>query len=197
MTFRNAVISILGSLCFAPVAGAASIYTVTELAALAGFGSSTPTGINDNGQVVGYSTSSISGTGSGDTQAVLWLAGSTAPIELGILGGSYTTATGINNNGQVVGSAYTSGGYYHAVLWQSPYGVPTDLGTLGGNSSKAAGISNSGQVVGEADSGNGTPHPALWQAGATTATDLDTAEKAVACDWHGSQQAGESPAITL
>src|SRR5215813_10448353 len=64
------------------------------------FGGSTSfaRGINDAGQVVGFSEK----TGNTPTHAFLWTA-SAGMVDLGTLGGSDSQAQAINNAGQVVG----------------------------------------------------------------------------------------------
>jgi probable HAF family extracellular repeat protein len=78
---------------------------VHDLGTLGG-NSSSASGINDRGQIVGFST-----TASGDFHAFLYENG--VMTDLGTLPGSnFSVANGINNRGDVVGA---SGG--HAVLW--------------------------------------------------------------------------------
>ena len=155
-------------------------FTVTDLGTLPGYSSqSYATGINNSGQVVGYSQAS-----SGAIHAFLYSNGSMTDL-LGTLGGNYSLAAGINDNGQVVGyitgdkpfvkninggmsygwgaggatainnSGQIVGGGYpsgeaHAYLYSPSIGSLTDLGALGGPSESVANaINNSGQVVGQ------------------------------------------------
>jgi len=123
-----------------------------------------PTGINNDGQVVGYRST----TPAGDPHAVLWENGFVR--DLGTLGGSHSQALAINDRGQVVGTSDAGGGGYHAFLWQN--GVMTDLGTLGGIS-QAVAINASGQIVGNSPPEGATiVHAFLWENGAMT--DLGT-----------------------
>ncbi len=119
-------------------------FTIKDLGTLPGGDSSQATGINDRGQVVGYSS-----TASGSTHAFLFEHG--VMTDLGTLpGGNSSQATGINDRGQVVGYSSTASGSPHAFLFE--HGVMTDLGTLpGGTFSFAFGINNRGQVVGYSD----------------------------------------------
>jgi probable HAF family extracellular repeat protein/T5SS/PEP-CTERM-associated repeat protein len=117
-------------------------------------------GVNDSGQVVGWSYTSsyaqhaflYTGTpGSGGKM-----------MDLGTLGGRDSMAFGINASGTVVGESYIPDGVpfgpydvYHAFEYigtPGTGGAMLDLGTLGGGLSTARGINASGQVVGRAES---------------------------------------------
>jgi probable HAF family extracellular repeat protein len=121
-------------------------YLVTDLGNLGG-GHAEASGINDAGQVVGWSY-----TAGFQHHAFLYSGGKMT--DLGTPGGgsnrfSYSWASGINASGQVAGTYVADSGFNHAFLYSG--GVMTDLGTLGGASSSAAAINNAGQVVGAAD----------------------------------------------
>jgi probable HAF family extracellular repeat protein len=126
-----------------PVATAATTYTITDLGTFPGGNSSYAYGINDSGQVVGYSA-----TADGSGHAFLWQDGTMT--DLGTLpGDSVSNAYGINDAGQVIGVSATVSGEPHAVavLWQN--GTMTDLGALLGAPFIAVnGINDAGQVVG-------------------------------------------------
>jgi probable HAF family extracellular repeat protein len=100
----------------------------------------TATGINNAGQVVGWSTIDASK----EIHPFLWSA-STGMQDLGTQGVS-SYATGINNLGEVVGYS-GGGGLESAFLWTSSNGGQS-LGTLGGSLSIALAINDTGQVVG-------------------------------------------------
>jgi probable HAF family extracellular repeat protein len=130
-----------------------STYTVTDLANLGG-GSAVAYGLDQAGQVVGYST-----TPAAHGDAALWENGTV--VDLGVLGRAEGgVATAINDAGQVVG---WSGN--HAFLWQD--GVMIDLGTLPNagefSFTIARSINNAGQIVGTSGA-----DAFLWQAGVMT-----------------------------
>jgi len=121
-------------------------------------------GINDSGQVVGYSTYQ---DGSADLHAFLYQSGTMS--DLGTLGGSNSYAYGINNQGVIVGEAFTAGdAASHAYVFQN--GAMVDLGTLAadgsGVSSWATAINASGLIVGASQtSADSNYYATLWQDG--------------------------------
>ena len=113
---------------------------------LTGFSPATAaSGINDRGEVVGYSLVD------GQAQAIRWTAAG-RPTRLPSLGGAGGTTQpfAINNQGVVVGTSYLgpNSGEQHAVSWSSS-GVITDLNLPGSTFGLASGINNRGQVVGQ------------------------------------------------
>jgi probable HAF family extracellular repeat protein len=159
---------VLGLLLGAVPFPAEILYSVTDLGALEGPKSSYGTGINNAGQVVGYSYPSTSTYAA--YHAFLYSNGQMT--DLGTLGGRYSRGDGINNAGQVAGWADTSAGSLHAFLYTD--GQMTDLGTLGGPSSSAFAINDAGQIVGGATSTSNpyNPHAFLYTDGQMT--DLGT-----------------------
>jgi probable HAF family extracellular repeat protein len=128
-----------------------------------------PSGLNDQGEVVGQSNLA------GDQTYHPFLWDGHALHDLGTLGGNYGAATWITDAGAVVGWTTTSGDQAtRAVLWQ--HGTMTDLGVPPGESDSAANDINArGQIVGNAatcDNSGCTPHTFLWQQG--TMQDLQT-----------------------
>jgi probable HAF family extracellular repeat protein len=99
-------------------------------------------GINNAGQVIGYS---YSATGDPPAHAFLYSNGQVS--DLGTLGGSFREGVRINNAGQVTGYSRLSGAAIsHSFLYSN--GQMADRGTLGGLSFGEA-IHDAGQVVGE------------------------------------------------
>jgi probable HAF family extracellular repeat protein len=143
--------------------------SMQDLGTLGGIGGGAY-GINDSGQVVGYS---FTAGNSADPHAFLYSGGSMQ--DLGTLGGSFSGARGINNSGQVVGESLTDNdplGNGHAFLYSG--GSIHDLGTLGGSRSAAWAINNKGQVVGFSTTNRNSGYRAafLWSDGVMT--DLNT-----------------------
>jgi probable HAF family extracellular repeat protein len=104
-------------------------------------------GINDNGQVVGWSDTDF--TTAGSEHAFLYDNGVMIDLVGTLLNGERSHATAINNLGQIVGYSYASDGQ-HAFLYDN--GVMTDLGF-----GAAYGINDNGWIVGES-----VGHAVLW-----------------------------------
>ncbi|MCL1473358.1 DUF3466 family protein [Argonema antarcticum] len=130
--------------------------SIQSLGTLGGY-YSVGTGINDNGQVTGYSATARNAA----THAFLWTEG-VGMTDLGTLGGKNSYASKINNSGQVVGKSQTANGDERAFLWNESDGM-TDLGTLGGKNSYAWGINKFGLVVGNSDDANESSRAFLWE----------------------------------
>ena len=151
-------ISNLGSLVFDYVV------TITDLGTLPGGSYSSANGINNNGQIVGYSETTVTNRG----HAFLWQNG--VMTDLGISGDDFSCAQDINDNGQIVGDASMdtymefSRKIIHAFLWQN--GVITDIESSEFGSF-AKGINDRGQVVGESHYESGAD-AFLWQNGVIT-----------------------------
>ena len=129
---------------------------IIDLGTLPGTSKSNGNGINDDGQMTGFSNNYPSLPCSG----FIHKNGSMNPI--GSLGQipDNTRPRSINNQGKIVGHSHTVTGQKHAFLYED--GIMTDLGTLGGNSSEAHEINNSGLIVGWAETAEGKIHAALW-----------------------------------
>jgi probable HAF family extracellular repeat protein len=117
-----------------------------------------PNGLNNRGQVTGYSNL----VGDQIFQPFLW--DGKKLLDLGTLGGDFGEGIAINDAGEVAGGADLPGDQIHdAFLWRK--GVMTDLGNLG-LTSYAHAISASGQVIGASRLADGTTvHAFLWENG--------------------------------
>jgi probable HAF family extracellular repeat protein len=151
-----AVVAIAGVPASAAVAAGTS-WQATDLGTLGGFCCSTATGINDRGEVVGYSDA---GTTPAYNHAFLWRNG--RMTDLGTLGAN-SFATAVNNRSEVVGYSEVSSGVLHAFLWHN--GRMADLGTLGGDYSAATSINDRGEIVGHRTVPGGGLHAFVWRAG--------------------------------
>lgn len=117
---------------------AATNYTITDLGTLITGGMSYATGINNNGQVVGWSAEFDTTTG---TTAFVWDSANKMQ-SLGTSG----AATAINGAGQVVGYSKAADGSYQAFLYSG--GMLQPLGSSYGMNSSAYAINSSGLIGG-------------------------------------------------
>jgi probable HAF family extracellular repeat protein len=157
---------------------------LTALRNLPGGNNAVPIGINNLGQVVGWSENDIRDTTCAPKtafqvlrfQAVKWEPNGQIH-ELSPLkrkGDTVAFAFGINDRGQAVGTSgtcstvglppvYVNG--QHAVLWESD-GTPRYLGTLGDANNTmfniATSINELGEIVGQSQVPDGTLHSFLW-----------------------------------
>ena len=176
----------------APTAGAAPVYKVTDLDPLSVSDYSVVFGLNNAGQVVGYSYPPDPGAA---FRATRW-DGVGQRLDLGTLGGDFSTALAINEAGHIVGGANVidsdePNAYSHAFVWTAEDRM-TDLGMLGDpsrapdsakSSSAAVAINESGDAAGVSATGltfinsHGVQdvqrHPFIWTAG-TGMTDIGT-----------------------
>lgn len=145
---------------------------MTQLQTPNGSSSSSATGINNSGLVVGSSYDNNATISRGvvreQQRAALWNKGTATNLAAPNGNSSlYYTAASINSKQQVVGSTLGSSSpesaspLYHAILWQNAQ--TSDLGTLGGTYSAANSINNAGQVVGYATTSNNVYRAFLWQ----------------------------------
>jgi probable HAF family extracellular repeat protein len=125
-----------------------------DLGSLAGDeGESVALGINDSGEVVGYSTLATST----DLRAFLWTAAA-GMRDLGTLsGGSDSIGSAINDAGEIAGTASPNphGGQNSGAVAWGKNGTAQLLGA--GLSSEAFGINDDGEIVGIDEAG-----PFLW-----------------------------------
>lgn len=152
-------------------------YTMTPLATLGG-NNSYAAGVNNRGQVIGFSETSAVDSSCASPQvldyyAVIWKPNGKIVTLPPIAGDIVSQAVAINNQGQAAGASGACGppvslGFAdtHAVLWSA--GSAIDLGNLGGtNFNAATAINDHGQIAGVSGlPGNTTYHAFLWQHGA-------------------------------
>ncbi|UCC31331.1 MAG: hypothetical protein JSU86_03460 [Phycisphaerales bacterium] len=146
------------------VAGEPPRYTITEIGPLPGEEDAQAFGINEAGDVVGFSSTTIGFPDCCLTTGTAFLFSDGELSDLGPLNGLDTRAEAINNLGQVAGWADEA--FPRAFLWQN--GEIQDIGTLGGHPfSKAFDINDAGQVVGWSyPPDTNDRHIFLWQDGA-------------------------------
>ena len=154
------------------VGDACAVIGILDLGTLGGSGSGA-SGINERGQIVGWSD-----TASGQRHAFVWSA-FRGMRDLGTPGGTSSAATGINDHGQVAGRGENAAGETHALLWKA--GQMVDLGTAGGTESWATGINNLGQVVGSTRTASGQLNAFLW----STADGMHNLETLAGGSWSG------------
>ena len=138
---------------------------ITDLGTLGG-SFSFANGINDSGQVVGFSSTA------GDATVGAFLYSGGVMTNLGSLGGSASEANGINASGQVVGYSSEAGSATELAFLYSG-GVMTNLGTLGGDNSLPTGINDAGQIVGSSATADDPAGDAFLYSGGVM-TDLGT-----------------------
>lgn len=120
-------------------------------------------GINDLGQVVGYTS-----VWSTYENALLWTSAAGMTLFEGNFGGNWppTMANGVSNSGQIAGQSDNSPYSGHATLWN--HGVETDLATLDGGASSANGVNDLGQMVGWATTAPPISNFGCWEPGDVT-----------------------------
>jgi probable HAF family extracellular repeat protein len=134
--------------------------TITDLGTLGGR-DSYATGINELGQIAGYSSVEIETT----TGLHAWIWDEGVMTDIGTLGGKDSWASAINNAGQIVGTSDTAGdAAMHLFLYSG--GAMNDLGTLGGTRADACDINEFGHIVGASRlSGTTDEHAFLYRDG--------------------------------
>ncbi|MBV8227305.1 MAG: hypothetical protein JO232_19175 [Verrucomicrobia bacterium] len=151
-------LGLICAICFASAAFAQNRYQITRIPTAQGANSSA-LGINNKGEIVGYSFQGE------DYQAFLYSSSDQSLTEVDSLGGKINAACAVSDAGQVTGYSQDGNGNLLAFVFSRKQPIAS-LGTLGGGStSEAFGISNSGAVVGDSQSGNQNHRPVLFSNG--------------------------------
>lgn len=127
-----------------------------DLGTLPGGSQSYAYGINDAGQVVGYSQKTINGDIT--THAFLYANGQMVDVnDLLQLGSGWElgSATAINNAGQIVGTSVTDqSGSTRGFLYRISDKSIQDIGSFGGNQNQPSAINDMGQATGYSENNN-------------------------------------------
>jgi probable HAF family extracellular repeat protein len=151
-------VGLVCTICFASAAFAQNRYQITRLPMAQG-ANSVALGINNKGEVVGYSFQGE------DYQAFLYSSSDQSLTDVGSLGGKINAACAVNDAGQVIGYSQDGSGNLLAFIFSRSQPMAS-LGTLeGASTSEAFGINNSGAVVGDSQSGNQNHRPVLFSNG--------------------------------
>ncbi|HEY8751377.1 MAG TPA: FG-GAP-like repeat-containing protein, partial [Tepidisphaeraceae bacterium] len=136
-----------------------------------------PVGINNNGQLAGWST-----TAGGQREAFLYTIAGGTILPLGDLGGNDGIAWSLNNAGTVVGQSDIAGSITHAFVYAG--GAMADLNSLipagsGWVLNAAQSINNNGQIVGYGTIG-GQSHAFLLSPGPPSVVSINRSAPATA-----------------
>src|SRR5215469_10690403 len=138
---------LIWAICFASTAPAQNRYQIIRIPVAQG-ANSAALGINNKGEVVGYSFQGE------DYQAFLYSSSEQSLTDVGSFGGKINAACAINDAGQVTGYSQDEHGNLLAFAYSRKQPIAS-LGTLeGASTSEAFGINNSGSVVGDSQGGN-------------------------------------------
>jgi len=151
-------IGLMCAICFDSAAFAQNRYQITRIPTAQG-ANSAALGINNKGEVVGYSFQGK------DYQAFLYSSSDQSLTDVGSLGGKINAACAINDAGQVTGYSQDGNGNLLAFIFSRKQPIAS-LGMLdGASTSEAFGINNSGAVVGDSQSGTQNHRPVLFSNG--------------------------------
>jgi probable HAF family extracellular repeat protein len=151
-------LGLIWAICFASPAFAQNRYQIIRIPAAQG-ASGIALGINNTGEVVGYSFQGE------DYHAFLYSSSDGSLIDVGSFGGKINAACAINDAGQVTGYSQDKNGNLMAFLFSRNQPIAS-LGALeGASTSEAFGINNSGAVVGDSQSGTRNHCPTLFSNG--------------------------------
>jgi probable HAF family extracellular repeat protein len=135
----------------------------------------TPTAINNDGVVVGFSLPADK-EGTRFYRAFVWTREAGTEMLDQIEGDVRSSATGINDDGQIVGFSRTAGAVLRAVIWENANARIKNLNDLAAPGSPylliAGDINNAGRIIGNTGDGFGflaTPTDSDTQAGASRA----------------------------
>jgi probable HAF family extracellular repeat protein len=146
---------IIWAFTFACTGFAQNRYQITRIPTAEG-ANSVALGINNQGDVVGYSFQGEA------YQGFLYSAAQRSLTDVGSLGGNITAACALNDAGQVTGYSQDSNGNYLAFLFSRDQPMAS-LGTLdNASTSEAFGINKGGAIVGDSQSGDLNHRPVLF-----------------------------------
>jgi probable HAF family extracellular repeat protein len=147
----------------------------TRIGDLGGHTWNTPTAINNDGTVVGFSLPADH-EGTRFYRAFVWTKEAGTRMLDQIEGDVRSAALGINDNGQIVGFSRTAGAVLRAVIWENADATIQNLNDLVSSGSPylliAGDLNNSGRIAGYTGDGFGflaTPSDRHSQTGASTA----------------------------
>jgi probable HAF family extracellular repeat protein len=151
-------IGLIFVICFASAAFAQNRYQITRLPTPQG-ASSVALGINNHGEVVGYSFLGE------DYHAFLYSYADRSLTDVGSLGGKINAACAINDAGQVTGYSQDGNGNLMAFVFSRNQPIAPLAPSENASASEAFGINNKGAVVGDIQSGTQNHRPALFTNG--------------------------------
>ena len=146
------LIAVLSGTLLWPRPEAKPLYKVTILPTLGGLWT-VPSGINNRGQIVGFSETVVGG----GCHLCLWDPNG----RMQDLGPSLRGVFCLNDSGQIAGTTQDPNGQDIAFLWDRARGRRL-LGTLGGHGSTLLGLNNRGQVVGWSWTAGDLLHAFVW-----------------------------------